>query len=578
MQCSLQAVNLLARLTLCVALLAPSAVAQRLPKKAIEFGWDVPDTAFMREHIRTMEERPFDGLVFRLRGAREGQPVDGWSAFTKAAWQAEWFDNCIEDLRATDFERFHDNFILAWSTPGDAEWFNDEHWRAFCGNIAIIARVAKQGGQRGICFDPEPYGEHNPWLYPAQKHQDTKSFTEYARQARRRGAEFMQAIQSEYPDVTILALFGMSVVRSALEARSPREVLTTHGYGLYPSFINGILDVISDEAIFVDGHENAYWYQTPLQFYQGYHLMHHQALRLIAPENRDKYRGHVRAGFGLYMDANWNKEEWGWHPEDPSRHYYPPEKFEENATNALAISDEYVWIYSEQPNWWTGDKLPQEYHDALAAARRAAREGGTVAVVRREALYIRRLAGRPPVIDGLLNDPAWEEATRVAKFVLVGSGSEPKQPTEASVTYDEAALYVAFRCFAADPQHLKAEFTERDTDVWRDDCVEVFVSEGEAAQPFCHFILNSINTQWDARGLADTDYNPEWRSAAKLFEAGWCAEVAVPWAAMGRAAPSAGTKLRANVAREEQRCGEISSWSPFLASFLEPHNFGFWTF
>jgi len=37
-------------------------------KKLIEYGWDSQTPAFIAEHIREMEKRPFDGLIFRLAG------------------------------------------------------------------------------------------------------------------------------------------------------------------------------------------------------------------------------------------------------------------------------------------------------------------------------------------------------------------------------------------------------------------------------------------------------------------------------------------------------------------------------
>jgi len=35
-------------------------------KKVIEFGWDEPDTAFLRQHIGQMERALFDGCVFHV--------------------------------------------------------------------------------------------------------------------------------------------------------------------------------------------------------------------------------------------------------------------------------------------------------------------------------------------------------------------------------------------------------------------------------------------------------------------------------------------------------------------------------
>src|SRR2546423_11533626 len=52
-----------------LAMLSSIASAQSRPaKKLIEFGWDEPDTAFMRKHIAAMEQTPFDGTVFHVPG------------------------------------------------------------------------------------------------------------------------------------------------------------------------------------------------------------------------------------------------------------------------------------------------------------------------------------------------------------------------------------------------------------------------------------------------------------------------------------------------------------------------------
>jgi hypothetical protein len=45
-------------------------------KKLIEWGWDEPDTKFMRENIEKMEQYPFDGLVFHDE-RHEGQSLLG---------------------------------------------------------------------------------------------------------------------------------------------------------------------------------------------------------------------------------------------------------------------------------------------------------------------------------------------------------------------------------------------------------------------------------------------------------------------------------------------------------------------
>ncbi|MBI3944511.1 MAG: hypothetical protein HY321_01195 [Armatimonadetes bacterium] len=55
-------------------------------------------------------------------------------------------------------------------------------------------------------------------------------------------------------------------------------------------------------------------------------------------------------------------------------------------------------------------------------------------------------AARAPRVDGDLSDPAWQRAARVSDFCRRVAEELGDVPTEAFVTYDDRALYVAFRC------------------------------------------------------------------------------------------------------------------------------------
>jgi len=61
-------------MALCTTLLfigCVSTQAQKMPKKIIEFGWDMPGTDFVKQNIGQMEKRPFDGLVVRLKAGKK---------------------------------------------------------------------------------------------------------------------------------------------------------------------------------------------------------------------------------------------------------------------------------------------------------------------------------------------------------------------------------------------------------------------------------------------------------------------------------------------------------------------------
>ena len=93
---------------LALASLTVAAAAQSqqpaMPKKLIEYGWDVPAPDFVRAHIREMEQRPFDGLIFRLQsGSNVLEPL----AWDEARFAGD-FDNCTNIA----WEKFTDNFVI----------------------------------------------------------------------------------------------------------------------------------------------------------------------------------------------------------------------------------------------------------------------------------------------------------------------------------------------------------------------------------------------------------------------------------------------------------------------------------
>ena len=86
----------------------------------------------------------------------------------------------------------------------------------------------------------------------------------------------------------------------------------------------------------------------------------------------EAYRKAVSVGFGLWLDYDWPKH--GWDEADPSKNYFTPTAFEASARKALELADEYVWIYTEKPRWWTDAGppagLPAPYIEALRKARK----------------------------------------------------------------------------------------------------------------------------------------------------------------------------------------------------------------
>src|SRR3954464_10505426 len=128
---------------------ATTFAADKPPKRLIEFGWDEPDTAFMRQHVTEMEQTPFDGCVFHLTGDSL------WGVWGVKAYTDADLKPALDDLKATPFRRFMHNFLRVNTTPGKLDWFDDHS--AVVNNVRQMARVAREGKCKGILFDIEQY-------------------------------------------------------------------------------------------------------------------------------------------------------------------------------------------------------------------------------------------------------------------------------------------------------------------------------------------------------------------------------------------------------------------------------------
>jgi len=190
-------------------------------KKLIEFGWDDPDTAFLRKHIGEMEGMPFDGCVFHVlsadpQGRRENF---AWQCWGKRAFTEAELKPALEDLRAMTFRRFTHNFLRLNTAPGDLDWFDDH--AAVLDNTRLAARLAREGGCAGVLFDVEEY-QGGLFTYAKQRDAKSKTRDKYAAQARRRGREVMGAFQEGFPDLTVFLTFGHSLPRTTSEGARRR--------------------------------------------------------------------------------------------------------------------------------------------------------------------------------------------------------------------------------------------------------------------------------------------------------------------------------------------------------------------
>jgi hypothetical protein len=583
-------------------------------KKLIEYGWDSQTPAFIAEHIRDMEKRPFDGLIFRLAG--------GTDVLDPKPWDESKFAADLEAIPRIEWKQFTDNFV-AMLAASNEDWEDDAQWTNIARHAQQMTRAARLAKCVGVCFDAEPYGE-NPWVYQKGPLTDTRQFEEFEGVVRRRGSQFMRAIESEIPSPRVLLFYTFNYFQNLcvpMDHAARKRRLAKNANALLPAFIEGMLLAANPGAEIIDGNEDAYYYSDSAKYFAAYHAVTQRARYMVTPEVWPAYREHYRMGQALYVD-----QYYGMRQEKVLGDFMLPEErpkwMEHNTYWALYTADRYVWCYSERMNWWKGNDIPAGCEEAVRRARASVNAGEPLGFSlepmvaaaqqrRTEAQQAARYprmphrsadiapvpAGSAPAIDGNLDKAIWQRIVPLQPFVLVGNPDTPAQgQTIARAAYDAKAIYLSFRCEEPHPNQPHSEkLAPNDGAILKGDVVEVLINVTRSDSMFFHFAVNPSGAYWAAHHIKD---QPEpmtqlWEHAARLDQHGWTAEIAIPWSMLGISGPPApaapapasdryvprpAPPIRVNLGRARPQANESSSWASVAKSFVESGNFGTWRF
>jgi len=183
-------------------------------------------------------------------------------------------------------------------------------------------------------------------------------------------------------------------------------------------------------------------------------------------------------------------------------------------------------------------------------------------------------AADAPKLDGRLDEAAWGSALRLTGFTLPGRADRPAKGVEARTCFDKEALYLAFVCLEPNPKALRARATVEDDDVWKDDCVEVWIRCGYSTHEFDQFIVNTLGTRQTLRrrqGREQGSKGRTWRAAAAVEAHRWVAELKIPFADLGIPAPGGGHMIQMKLGREDHTGAKaiLSTWpsgSPYAGT------------
>lgn len=387
------------------------------------FGWTSPDTKYLQANRADMELRPWSGVIVRgvepelrnlltINGQYYGNcqcvgsfgdpshlitnPLDlGWGCWMKSyakyhdAYtgynEGRWYDDsmiqpAVAELQATTFTKFRQNYIhcVSFLRPSYMNFLDDDWWDNISNNMRLLARLAKQGGCKGLAVDTEGYASGlswGPWTGQLEvcRWYSGMSWGYVMDAARARGRQVMSAINQEYPGIEIVVIPGWSQIANDWYdgIGNDRSKLKDTSYTFLIPFLDGMLEASDGRTRFVDGGEAAYSYS----YRQEAEFEHHDtdfvgkyAMRMSTVPGI--FRKKVRTGFGLYFWMNW----------------YTPEQFRDLVFWSL-VHGKFTWVYSESAvPWWDqpGESFnppqlpwpspsctwtPQTYMDSVNTAR-----------------------------------------------------------------------------------------------------------------------------------------------------------------------------------------------------------------
>jgi len=188
-----------------------------------------------------------------------------------------------------------------------------------------------------------------------------------------------------------------------------------------------------------------------------------------------------------------------------------------------------------------------------------------------------------PVIDGILNDPAWKQASELNNLVefrpQIGEKELPEERTVAFLMYNDKGIYFGGHCFEKSVDNISKELVGRDGFGANDYIGIIFDTYQDNINGFEYFVT-PLGEQRDAKMSQagnsnnrgeDFGWNAVWTSATNIHDKGWDFEIFIPFSAI-RFGKDEVQDWGLNITRRRRKTEEQFTWNP-----IDPTKSGFLT-
>ncbi len=175
-----------------------------------------------------------------------------------------------------------------------------------------------------------------------------------------------------------------------------------------------------------------------------------------------------------------------------------------------------------------------------------------------------------PNLDGILDDPIWQEATQISDLHQVQpvDHGEPSERSVYYVTYDDNYFYMAARLYDSSPDEIRARQLVQGQRIFSDDTVDILLDTFNNDRTAFYFSTNPNGIRnegvWESASSFNSDWNGIWDVQAQIDEEGWTAEFAIPFTTLNFDPNT--QEWGMNLGRTISRTNERIYWSSFNRS------------
>ena len=178
-------------------------------------------------------------------------------------------------------------------------------------------------------------------------------------------------------------------------------------------------------------------------------------------------------------------------------------------------------------------------------------------------------ASGPIIIDGVIDDPPWEDAQIATGFIQSkpDTGHPASENSEVRIVFDDDKLYIGAVLYDREPdllvaQRMEQDFLSPDEDVFgfsldtfhdRSNAYYIFINPNGAIRDGQAFDNSrASNVEWE--GIMEVE--------TTVHEDGWSVEVAIPFTTLRFDPSQPGQEWGLNLLRRVRRRGEDALWAP----------------